>query len=62
MRRAGEAGLVVSHLQTLIVILVLTERLTERTPRATLLPQTWYYGQLVAKKSNPGLRGISATE
>lgn len=62
MQRAREAGTAVPHLQTLIVILVLTERLTERTPRATLPPQPWYYGQLVGGKSNPGLRGISATE
>lgn len=58
MRWAREAGKVVPHLKTLIVILVLTERLTERTLRATSPPQPWYYGQLVGRKSNPGLHGI----
>lgn len=59
MRQAQEAGTAVPRLQTLIVILVLTGRLTERTPRATLPPQPWYYGQLVGRKSNPGLCGVS---
>lgn len=51
----GKPWPAVLHVQTLMGILVLAERLQTKTLQAASLPQAWYYGQLVGSKSNPGV-------
>lgn len=51
-----------SGLRTLVLIPVLAEWFQTRPLRGALAPQAWYYGQLVGRNPNPGLRRLSDTE